>query len=120
MNKDIVEKINYAARKVQFEFAKATLVSTSYPVLDEVVTILKANPEVHIAIEGHTSADGIYEANMKLSQARADNVKAYLVSKGVDASRISSKGFGPNQPLNKGNTEVDKAANRRVEMRLSQ
>ncbi|HEX2627522.1 MAG TPA: OmpA family protein [Chitinophagaceae bacterium] len=120
VKKEIIEKVNYAAKKIQFEFSKATLVSSSYAVLDEVVTILKANPDLKIAIEGHTSADGIYDANMRLSQARADNVKAYFVSKGIDASRISSKGFGSNQPLNKGKTEAEKAANRRVEMKLSQ
>jgi OOP family OmpA-OmpF porin len=119
VKKEIIEKVNYAAKKIQFEFAKATLVPVSYSVLDDVVNILKANPELHIAIEGHTSADGIYAANMKLSQSRADNVKAYLVSKGIDATRISSKGFGPDQPLNKGTTETEKAENRRVEMKLS-
>jgi OmpA-OmpF porin, OOP family len=119
VKKEIVEKVNYAAKKIQFEFAKATLVPASSAVLDEVAGILKSNPELHISIEGHTSADGIYEANMKLSQSRADNVKAYLVSKGIDAARISSKGFGPNQPLNKGLTEAEKAANRRVELKLS-
>lgn len=119
VQKEIVDKVNYAAKKIQFEFAKASLVPASFTVLDGVVSVLKSNPGLRISIEGHTSTDGIYEANMKLSQSRADNVKAYLVSKGIDAGRISSQGFGPNQPLNKSRTGAEKAANRRVEMKLS-
>jgi OmpA-OmpF porin, OOP family len=72
-----------------------------------------------LAIEGHTSNDGNANTNMKLSQERANNVKAYFVSKGIDVSRLSAKGFGPTQPINNGKSEAEKSQNRRVELKLS-
>jgi OOP family OmpA-OmpF porin len=118
VKKEIVEKVKYAATKIQFQVNKADLLPGSYRVLDEVAKILKDDQELVLSIEGHTSADGTYEGNMKLSQARADRVKAYLVSKGILASRLSAKGFGPDRPLNRGNTAAEKAQNRRVELKL--
>ena len=117
--KEIIEKVNYAAKRIQFQFSKADLLPGSYKVLDEVVKILKANPELRVAIEGHTSSDGIFEANMKLSWARADKVKDYLQSQGIDPSRLTAKGFGPTQLINNGTTEAAKSQNRRVELKLS-
>ena len=119
VKKELVEKVNYAAKKIQFTYAKAVLLPSSYVVLNEVVEILKQNPDLKLSIEGHSSSDGQYDVNMRLSQQRADNVKKYLISKGIDASRLNSKGFGPNQPLNEGKTEAEKALNRRVELKLS-
>lgn len=119
IKKEILEKVNYAARSIQFEFTKATIRSASYNVLDDVARILKQDPSLILSIEGHTSNDGIYDANMKLSQARADNVKAYFISKGIEAVRLKAQGYGPNKPLNSGKTAAEKAANRRVEMKLS-
>lgn len=119
VKKEIVEKVSYAAKRIQFKYTKADLLPASFTVLNEVATILQTNPELNLSIEGHTSTDGLYEANMKLSQARAENVKAYLISKGIEASRLQAKGFGPAQPLNNGKTEAEKAKNRRVELKLS-
>ena len=87
--------------------------------LDEVVSVLKQNPELKLSIEGHTSADGARELNMRLSQARAEKVKSYLISKGIDAVRLTAEGFGPDQPLNNGKTAAQKAVNRRVELKLN-
>lgn len=119
IHREIVEKINLAARQIQFEFAKAELIPASLPVLDEVATLLREHPELSLSIEGHTSADGTYAANMKLSQARADRVKTYLEGKGIESGRLTARGFGPAKPLNSGRTEKEKAANRRVELKLS-
>lgn len=119
IKKEIIEKVNYAAKRIQFQSAKAALLPQSLKVLDEVAKILKDNPELSLSIEGHTSGDGIFEANMKLSEERANNVKAYLISKGVNAARLTAKGFGPTQPVNKGKAPADKAQNRRVELKLS-
>ncbi|MBI5370535.1 MAG: OmpA family protein [Sphingobacteriales bacterium] len=119
IKKEIVEKVNYAAKRIQFKSAQAVLLPQSLAVLDEVAKLLADNPDLHLAIEGHTSGDGIFEANMQLSKERAENVKAYLVKKGIDAARLDAKGFGPTQPLNNGKTPADKAQNRRVELKLS-
>lgn len=119
VKQEIIEKVNYAAKRIQFRYTKADLLPASFTVLNEVVDILKNNPELNLSIEGHTSTDGIYEANMILSQERANNVRSYLISKGIDATRLAAKGFGPTQPLTNGKTEAEKAKNRRVELKLS-
>lgn len=119
IKKEIVEKVSYAAQRIQFSFAKADLLPASYSVLDNVVKILNENPELKLSIEGHTSSDGTLSVNMKLSEDRANNVKNYFITKGIDVVRLKSKGFGPNQPINNGKTEAEKAQNRRVELKLS-
>jgi chemotaxis protein MotB len=91
----------------------------SFAVLDEVASILMQNNGLSLSIEGHTSSDGGYDHNLKLSQARADRVKAYLETKGILSSRLSAKGFGPAQPLNDDKTPEERAQNRRVELKLS-
>ena len=78
--------------------------------LDDVAGILQQNPELVLSIEGHTSADGNYESNKKLSQQRAESVKVYLQSKGISTSRLKATGFGPDVPLNSGKTAAEKAA----------
>ena len=119
IKQEIVEKVNFAARRIQFERAKANLLPASLTVLDEVVSVLKQNPDLKLKIEGHTSNSGIYEENMKLSWQRANRVKDYFVSKGINAGRLDTEGFGPNKPLNKGKTSEERALNRRVELKLS-
>ncbi len=119
IRKEIVEKVNFAARRIQFRFGKSELDPASFQVLDEVAEIMKQDPSLKIAVEGHTSSDGNFNANMRLSQARAERVKAYLISQGVAASRLSAKGFGQTRPLNNAKTDEEKAQNRRVELKLS-
>ncbi|MGZ8557514.1 MAG: OmpA family protein, partial [Chitinophagaceae bacterium] len=81
--------------------------------------ILTRNPEIRVSIEGHTSIDGNYSTNMKLSESRANKVKDYLLLRGIEASRLTAIGFGPGKPLNDGKTALEKAKNRRVELKLS-
>lgn len=119
VKKEIVEKVNYAAKRIQFDKGNAKLLPATHTVLNEVVSILKKNPNLELSVEGHTSNDGIRELNIKLSRDRANAVKNYLVSKGISARRITAKGFGPDKMLNEGKTEAQKARNRRVELKLS-
>ncbi len=119
VKKEIVEKVNYAAKRIQFKQAEATLLPNSLKVLDEVAKILQENPDIKLMIEGHTANNGYFDANMRLSQQRADNVKAYLLQKGIPAERLTAKGFGPTQPVSKGKTPAEIALNRRVELKLS-
>lgn len=119
IKQEIIEKVNYAARKILFKNAVADLQTQSLSVLDEVVKVLNENKHLSLTIEGHTNNDGNASANMKLSKARAERVKAYLISKGIEAKRLTAIGYGPTRPLTKGRTPEEKAQNRRVELKLS-
>jgi outer membrane protein OmpA-like peptidoglycan-associated protein len=118
IKKEIVQQVEYAARRIQFTFAKADLLPVSEKVLDEIAELLEKEPTLKLDIEGHTSNDGNFNANMKLSNDRADAVRGYLMQKGIDPSRLTARGFGPTKPLNDGKTEAERALNRRVELKL--
>ena len=87
--------------------------------LDKVVKILKNNPDLRLTIEGHTSTDGHLDRNIILSQTRAESVKKYFESKGIDPTRIVAVGYGPSRPLNGDRTFAEQSLNRRVELKLS-
>lgn len=101
-----------------FAQGKATIRPESFPSLDEVVVMLKERPSIVIQLEGHTDNLGSEKLNVELSQDRVDNVKKYLVSKGIAKDRIKTKAFGGSQPLVQGNSQEARAKNRRVEMRI--
>jgi OmpA-OmpF porin, OOP family len=102
-------------QKVHFETAKATIKPDSFAMLTEIADVLKARPEVKIRIEGHTDKRGGMTYNMKLSQARADSVKQFLVGQGVDGERMETRGFGYTQPLGDNRTSAGREQNRRTE-----
>lgn len=87
--------------------------------LDEVVNAANQFPDIRLDVTGYTDNVGDAQSNLKLSQDRADAVKAYLVNKGVAADRISTKGFGENNPIADNATSEGRAKNRRVEVRYS-
>jgi outer membrane protein OmpA-like peptidoglycan-associated protein len=84
--------------------------------LDEVVNAAQQNPSTGLTVTGYTDSTGKVDANVKLSQARAEAVKAYLVGKGVAASRITTEGKGPANPIGDNLTTQGRAENRRVEV----
>jgi OmpA-OmpF porin, OOP family len=102
-------------KNVLFEQSKTNLLSGSYEELDLVVSFLKANPNVKIELAGHTDNRGVFAQNIKLSQSRVDVVKEYLVSKGIDAKRITGKGYGGTTPIASNDSEETRKLNRRVE-----
>jgi len=102
-------------RNIHFEFNKATIRPESFPILNDVAAVLKDNPQLNIMIEGHTDGVGSVDYNQKLSDRRAHSVKEYLVSKGVAATRLATKGLGKLQPIASNDTAVGRALNRRVE-----
>lgn len=106
------------ASHVQFKTSEAVILPNSYPILDEVVALLKRQKESFLNLEGHTDSVGKPEKNLKLSQDRAEAVKNYFVSKGIDASRINAEGFGLTKPKTTNETAEGRAENRRVEMKL--
>ncbi len=115
---EVIERVNLAARNIFFATGSAKLLAKSFPSLNNVVTVLTDNPTYKVEIEGHTDTTGTHEKNMTLSNDRAASVKAYLVSKGVDESRMSSAGYGPDRPIASNKTAAGRAKNRRVEMKL--
>jgi hypothetical protein len=84
--------------------------------LGEIVAMLKANPDWKLKVEGHTDSTSTAEHNQQLSERRANAVKAYLVTAGIDPSRLTSAGYGATQPVAPNDTELGRAQNRRVEL----
>lgn len=101
-----------------FETGKAELKPESFVELNRVVEFLVQNPNVKIELSGHTDNVGNADFNKSLSQKRADSVMAYLVSKGVDATRLVAKGYGMEKPVADNATDDGKAQNRRVEFTI--
>ncbi len=103
-------------RGVNFDYDKATLQAEGRPTLDEAAEILKANPDASVEIRGYTDSRGSDSYNMRLSERRAQTVKNYLISRGVSASRLTTRGYGESDPVATNETAAGRAQNRRVEL----
>jgi len=101
---------------VRFDSGKATLTPSSGAVLQEVLTVLKQNSSLKVEIQGHTDSTGSKDLNQRLSEARAKAVKAYFTASGIDADRLTVRGFGPDRPAASNDTQEGRAQNRRVEL----
>jgi outer membrane protein OmpA-like peptidoglycan-associated protein len=108
----------FELRNIFFETGKFELKSTSYPELNYVVEILKANPTMKILVGGHTDNVGNAASNQTLSENRARAVMNYLIEKGIEAERLSSKGYGATKPIQTNDTEDGRAKNRRTEIEI--
>lgn len=106
-----------AIKNLEFDFGKATLRSASLPSLDNVAQLMTGK-NFSLKLGGHTDSRGSANLNMILSKARAESIKAYLVSKGVNASRIEAVGYGQTQPIASNKTDKGRQINRRVEFTL--
>ena len=105
-------------QKIFFATAKSKILARSFPLMNQVVEALKAYSKLRIRIEGHTDIRGGHGYNMRLSDARAASVRTYLVEHGIDASRLESKGYGPDQPIANNRTAAGREQNRRVEFMI--
>jgi outer membrane protein OmpA-like peptidoglycan-associated protein len=114
--KEVIEKVNFAAKNVFFNTGSAKLSTKSYKSLDEVAKLMTEDPSLMMDIDGHTDAQGSDELNQSLSEKRANAVRDYLISKGIDPSRLKATGYGESRPIADNNTAAGRAKNRRTEM----
>lgn len=115
-----VELTAQVIRGVNFETASAALLPESMRILDGTAEAIKGmnDPSVLVEIGGHTDDVGSQAYNLMLSQQRAEAVRQYLISRGVDAGQLTSQGYGKTQPVADNDTEEGRAQNRRVEFRI--
>ncbi|WP_374514467.1 OmpA family protein [Brevundimonas sp.] len=104
------------AIQVNFAVDKAEILPDSRPQIDAVLALLRGQPDLRLAVEGHTDNTGAAAHNRALSEARARSVVAALTSAGVGADRLQPRGFGPDRPVADNQTEAGRASNRRVEL----
>jgi outer membrane protein OmpA-like peptidoglycan-associated protein len=94
-------KVNesFVVENVFYEYDKSLIKPESFPALDQIVRMMNTYPDLVIEISGHTDSKGSDIYNQRLSEARAQAVVAYLVSKGISKARLSSKGYGESKPV---------------------
>jgi OOP family OmpA-OmpF porin len=100
----------------QFDFDRSTLKPDGKRMVDEAVTLMTDKSDLRVSVEGHTDSIGSDAYNQRLSERRAKTVRDYMVSRGIDASRITARGFGESKPVASNTTAEGRAENRRVEI----
>jgi len=115
---EAIEALNELGATVQFELNKADLKPEAIELLISVYDIMTKFGNTNFSIEGHTDTSGPKAFNQKLSEDRAEKVKSHLVEKGVDGTRLSTKGFGEDSPKVSNNTRDGRITNRRVEFKV--
>ncbi len=118
IEKEIVEILKTAFDNLEFETAKDVIVESSFAALDELAEVLKKKSTWKLDISGHTDNVGDDDKNMLLSKKRAESLKNYLISKGIDASRLNTFYYGETKPIADNNTPEGRKKNRRVEMKI--
>jgi len=103
---------------IEFETGKGVLTIKGKATVDKLAKILNQYPHIRVEIAGHTDSDGSASFNQKLSQSRVETVKAELIKKDVDGSRLTAKGYGETKPLVPNTTDENKQKNRRVEINI--
>jgi peptidoglycan-associated lipoprotein len=104
---------------VFFDYDDSSIRSDAQDVLSQKVSVLRANPNVALAVTGHADERGSIEYNLALGMRRAASVRDYLVGFGLDASRFSIETLGEDRPLDSGTTESAYARNRRAEFQIT-
>lgn len=118
LTESVKESLKDYAKKIQFNTGNTTITDEATSILENLADIMGDFPNTKFVVEGHTDSVGAADKNKKLSEERAKAVKDYLISIGVDASRLTSAGYGEEKPLAKNNTKSGRAQNRRVEIKL--
>ncbi|NGX82850.1 OmpA family protein [Aequorivita sp. KMM 9714] len=115
---EIIKQLNDYSKTILFDLGKASIRKESYAVLQSIADIMKEYPNAKFEIEGHTDSTGSLKLNERLSKERAASVKDYLTTIGMDASRLTSEGYGPSRPIATNKTKAGRQQNRRVEISL--
>ena len=113
-----VKKFTGVVKGINFRRNSADIKASSFPLLKEAVKVFRDYPDLRVEISGHTSNEGKRDFNMKLSRKRAESVKGFLTSAGIDESRIGTVGYGPDRPIEDNETKEGREKNRRIEFRL--
>ena len=103
---------------VNFDTGKSSLRVDSYTALNELVSYLKLKPKLVIEIGGHTDNVGSAINNLKLSQDRANTVRAFLIKNGIQAAHVQAKGYGDTEPVESNETDAGRQQNRRTEVKI--
>ena len=113
---DALNREGHIALYINFDTGKSTIKPESKPIINQIVEMMKANPDLKISVEGHTDNVGNPKSNKTLSDERAKSVVAAIVAQGIDAKRMNAAGYGEDKPIADNKTEEGRAKNRRVEL----
>jgi outer membrane protein OmpA-like peptidoglycan-associated protein len=113
---DAINKNGYIALDIHFDTGKATIMPESQPIIDQILKLMKDNPDLKLSVEGHTDNVGDAKGNLKLSKDRAIEVVAQLTIGEIPVTRLTFVGFGQEKPVADNRTEEGRAKNRRVEL----
>ncbi len=117
-SEEVLKTLNDYAQTILFDYSKSLFKQETYAVLQAITSILKDYPESNFIIEGHTDSLGSHITNNRLSTARANAVKDYLISNGIDPARLTAIGYGEKRPKFSNKTKGGRDQNRRVEVKL--
>jgi outer membrane protein OmpA-like peptidoglycan-associated protein len=113
---DALNRDGHIALYINFDTGKSTIKPESKSIIEQIVQMLKANPDLKLSIEGHTDNVGNPMSNKTLSEERAKSVVAAIVDQGIGIERLSPSGYGQDRPIGDNKTEEGRAKNRRVEL----
>jgi len=113
---DALNKDGHLALYINFDTGKYDIKPESQPIIDQIVVLLKNNPDLKLSIEGHTDNVGNAQSNKFLSDERAKSVMNAVMRQGIDVSRLSAVGWGQEKPIADNSSEEGRAKNRRVEI----
>lgn len=118
VTQEVQKQLNDYARTILFDTGKATIKPESVAVMVDIIQILNEYPNAKFTVEGHTDSVGSNQTNQKLSEARANSVRDFLINEGIAGSRLTAIGFGEEKPIASNATRIGRKQNRRVEINL--
>ncbi|MBA4745654.1 MAG: OmpA family protein [Muricauda sp.] len=118
VTQEVQKQLNDYAKTILFDTGKATIKPESVTVMVDIIQILNEYPNAKFTVEGHTDSVGSKESNQKLSEARANSVRDFLINEGISGNRLTAIGYGEEKPIASNGTKIGRKQNRRVEINL--